>query len=460
MLNKFIGDKKFYRNVFAIAVPMMIQTGITNFVQMLDNIMVGRVGTEEMSGVAIANQLFFVLTLCLFGGVSGAGIFTAQFYGSGNHKGVRDTFRYKVLICIVIALVGIGVFSLFGEELISLYLHEGSAEGDLEMTLKHGLDYLNIMLIGLIPFSLVQAYYGTLRETGETVLPMTAGVVAVTVNLFFNYVFIFGHFGCPAMGAKGAAVATVISRFIELGIAAGATHIKHGKYRFIEGAYKSLKVPKELVTLMIKKGLPILVNEALWSLGVAITAQCYSQRGLAVVAATNIASAIINVCNVGYLSLGSAVGIIVGNLLGAGKKEEAVDADNKLIAFSVIISAFIGVVMFLAAAPFFPMIYNTGEEVRTLAEQFIKISACVTPFFAFTHASYFTLRAGGKTFVTVVFDSGFMYAVVVPVLFCLANFTALPILPLYAVGQGIEIIKSVIGFFLVKKGTWINKIVD
>ena len=167
----------------AIAVPIMIQNGISNFVSMLDNIMVGRVGTEQMTGVAIVNQLIFVFNLMIFGAVSGAGIFGAQFYGNDDHKGVRDTFRFKLISCALLTVLGAVVFLFFGDELIRLYLQGEGTPEQIEASFGYAKQYLYIMLVGLVPFFVSQCYASTLRETGETVLPMVSGIVAVLVNL-------------------------------------------------------------------------------------------------------------------------------------------------------------------------------------------------------------------------------------------------------------------------------------
>lgn len=191
-LHKFIGDKAFYKMVLAIAVPIMIQNGITNFVGLLDNIMIGRVGTEPMSGVAIVNQLIFVYNLCLFGGVSGAGIFTAQYYGQKNHEGIRQTVRFKIWIVALITLFTTVLFLLAGDNLIQLYLLGEGTVQSAAATLHYGRQYLFIMLTGLLPFMMVQVYSSTLRECGQTLLPMKAGIIAVCVNLVLNYILIYG----------------------------------------------------------------------------------------------------------------------------------------------------------------------------------------------------------------------------------------------------------------------------
>ena len=459
LLKSLIGDRNFYRHVLAVSLPIMIQNFITNFVSLLDNIMVGRVGTTAMTGVAISNQLIFVFNLCIFGCVSASGIFTAQFYGRGDQRGVADTMRFKLYSGLLLCAVGIGVFALFGEGLISLYLQGEGAVEDAQASLAAGLDYLHIMLWGLAPFVLVQCYAGTLRECGQTFVPMVAGITAVIVNLSLNYILIFGKFGAPALGASGAALATVISRYVELLIVVIWTHRHHDENPFARMTYQSAGVPRALVGKIMIKGMPLMVNELFWSLGVAALSQCYSWRGLSVVAAINISSTITNLFNVIHLALGSSVSIIVGQLLGAGDMEEAVDRDTKLIAFSTGVCLIIGAVMF-AAAPLFPAIYNTEQAVRDLATAFIRIMAVYMPFGAFLHASYFTLRSGGKTIITFLFDSVFICCVSLPSAYIMAHYTAVPIIPLYAAVQAIDIIKCVIGFILVKKRVWVQNIIE
>ena len=458
-MKKLIGTKDFYKKVLFIAIPIMIQNGITNFVSMLDNIMVGQIGTDQMSGVAIVNQLMFVFNICIFGGISGAGIFTAQFYGKGDQEGIRNTFRFKVYACMFLTAFALLIFAFGGDFLIRLYLHEGSDVGNLTLTLGYGKEYLYIMMIGLIPFAISQIYASTLRECGETILPMIAGVAAVLVNLCFNYVLIFGNFGAPRLESNGAAVATVISRFIEMGIIVIWTHVKKEKNKFIVGVYKSFRIPGELVRTILAKGAPLMANEIFWAIGMAMIAQCYAYRGLAVVAAQNITSTIVNVFNIVYIALGSSVSIIIGQLLGAGRKEEAKEKDAQLIAFAVVSCALAAALM-ACVSDVFPSVYNTEPQVKKLATTLILVSTLAMPFQAFTHASYFTLRSGGKTWITFLFDSVFVWVIVVPFAFCLSRFTSLGIVMVYLLVQATEVIKCIIGFLMVKSGIWLQNMVE
>lgn len=457
--NKFIGEKAFYQKVLFIVIPMIVQNAITNFVSLLDNIMVGKTGTDPMNGVAIVNQLFFVFYLCVFGAVSGAGIFSAQYYGKGDNEGVRDTFRGKLILVGFVFIFSTILFLLFGDSLISLFLHETDGVGNAQNTLHYGHNYLRIMLIGIFPYVLSSAYSNTLRDTGETVIPMKAGIAAVVVNLILNYILIFGHFHAPRLGVEGAAIATVVSRFVEVSIIMIWTHTHTKQAAFIVGAYKSFRIPKTLFIQILKKGAPLAANEALWSLGMTTLNQCYSIRGLSVVGAFNISSTIVNLFSVVYLALGESISIIVGQHLGANRMEQAKKEDTQLIFFSVAVSVMIGLIMSFSRHAF-PSIYNTEMEVKVIAANLILVGSIFMPAWAFLHACYFTLRTGGKTLITFAFDSVFAWLVEVPVIFCLAHFTTIPIIMLYISCQCVEMFKSLIGFILVKKGIWLNNIVQ
>ena len=456
---KFFGDRKFLKNVAVITLPIVIQNTISNFVGLLDNLMVGRCGTDSMNGVSIFSQLFFVFILCVWGSSCGAGIFTAQFFGKGDHKGVRDTFRIKLYLVGIATIAGAAVFLLFGEYFMEKFIHESDSVGDPVATMRHAKDYMMIMLIGMIPTALGMVYAGTLRDIGETSVPMKAGFVAVFVNLILNYLLIFGKFGFPELGVKGAAIATVVSRFVESGIEIVWTHTHKEKCRFIDGAFASFKVPVSLVKKIVIKGIPLAANETLWSLGLTMLNQSFSLRGLAVVAAINITNTMANLFNVFLFAIGESISILAGQLLGAGKNEEAKSTANRMIALSFVVSAVIGGVLVLFK-DLFPAFYNTENEVKNFAANFIMQTGVFLPVLAVVHGCYFTLRSGGKTFITFLFDSVFVWVFIVPAAFVLTRYTAMGIIMIYLIVKCLDLIKCAIGIVLVKKGVWVNNIVS
>lgn len=455
---RMFGDRDFYAQVVAVVVPIIIQNTVSNVVSLLDNVMVGRVGTLQMSAVAIVNQLLFVFNLCIFGGLAGAGIFATQYAGAHDDKGIRDCFRVKWLIALSMLACALVVLIAFPKWLIGMYLAQETAQADAAATLGFGMDYLTVMLWGLLPFGVSQVYASTLREVGETRLPMFASVAAILVNLVFNYFLIFGKCGFPELGVTGAAIATVLSRYVETAVIMVYTHMKSHHFGFIRGAYRSLRVPKPLMISILRRGTPLLVNEFLWSSGMAVLLQCYSVRGLDVVAACNIATTVSNLFKVVFLSMGNAVAIMVGQALGANDIERAKNCTWRLMTLSVGSNLIMATLLTLFA-PAIPNIYNTEPHVRQIATQLIYVVAVMMPAYSFSHCCYFTLRSGGKTIITFLFDSVFTWCVNVPAAWLLAYKTGLGIVPLYFGVQALEMVKVVVGFVLVKKGVWIHNIV-
>lgn len=455
---KYIGDRAFYKRYLLLAIPMIIQNAITNLVSFLDNIMVGQLGTEQMSGVAIVNQLIFVYNLAIFGAVSAASIFGAQYFGKGNHKGHMYSFRFKLYAALLVTGIAVILFITNGSNLISLYLTDTVGNGATDQALAYGKEYLAIVMVGLVPFAVNQAYATNIKETGQTFVPMMASFAAVGSNAILDFLLIFGIGPLPEMGVAGAALATVISRYIEAVIVIVWAHKNREKNRYLQGAYKGIGMPVDEFKAIIIKGLPLMLNEVLWAAGMTTVTQCYSVRGLDVIAGLNIATTITNLFNIVYIQLGACISIVVGQYLGAGDLEEAKDADNKMIVFSVFCCAFMALLM-LILGRFFPAIYNTTDEIKALATDFIAVSAVIMPFCSFSHASYFTLRSGGKTLVTFLFDSVFTWVIVVPAAFVLAKYTGLGIVAVYFLVQATELIKVVIGYCMVRSNVWLVQMV-
>lgn len=459
VLKGYIGDKAFYKSVLAITIPMIIQNTVTNLVNLLDNLMVSWVGTEQMSGVSIVNQFVFVFNLAVFGAVSAAGIFTAQFNGRGDTDGVRNTMRIKLIATLIIGILAAAIFYVFQDGLINSYIHEGSGEKelDLELVFVSAKDYIAYIIIGLIPFAMSQAYASTLRETGQTVVPMIASAVSIVTNLVFNAILIFGLLGFPALGVAGAAIATAISRFIELAILIIWTHKNTERCAFIVGLFTRFHIPVSLIKQVAVKGAPILANELLWSLSITTTNMFYSTLGPEVLPAMNISFNLQNLLSVAYFALSSSIAIIVGNLLGAGKLDEARDTDKKLLAFAV----FMGLIMMgvqLVLSPVFPRIYTDVESVIDLASYNMVCFGFTMPLAALATATYYTIRSGGRVFITMLFDSVYAWAIVIPTLAALVSFTDLSFYILLPIILVVENLKLVPGLILVHKGIWVRQL--
>jgi putative MATE family efflux protein len=455
----FIGDKKFYRAVLTLVMPLVAQNLLSNFVNLLDNVMIGHVGTMQMSGVAIANQLLFVFMLTIFGATSGAGIYGAQYCGAKDWEGLRQTLRFKLLTALAFSAAGIVVLAVWDKPLISLYLTGEGSPADAAAMLGYGRQYLRIMLFGLLPFAFTMSYSSTLRESGNTTLPMIASMSAVLVNLTFNYLLIYGKLGFPKLGVEGAAIATVLSRFVELGIVAGRAHANYQKYFFLKGVYRHFHIQRKLAGNIAFKTLPLLINELFWSLSVTALTQIFSTCGLMVVAGLNIASTITNLFSVFFISMGGAVAVMVGQALGAADIPQARRYTWKLTFFSVSICVVLGSALALSAEAI-PGIYNAGPDVRHLAAVFMRTGALYMGFNAITHCCYFAMRSGGKTIIPLLFDSVFSWVVCVPYAYLLVHYSGLAIEALYPLCYLSDAFKCIAGIIIVRTGAWANNMVS
>jgi putative MATE family efflux protein len=455
---KFIGDRAFYKMVLSLVIPVIIQNTVANLVNLLDNVMVGSLGTASLSGVAIANQLMFVFNLSIFGALSGAGIYGAQFAGAKNWKKLRETVRFRLLVVLIISGAAVLILSVWPTQLLSLYLEGEGNPADRAAMLDYGLQYLQIMLWGLLPFALAQGYASALREAGEAVLPMRATIISVVVNLFFNYVLIFGKLGFPALGVKGAALGTVFSRVAELLVVTIAAHKRLDRFPFLHGLYRSVHISRDLAKNIMVKGMPLFVNEFFWSAGMVTMMQILSTKGLTVVGALNITYTFTNLFGVFFFSFGTAVAIVAGQSLGAGNVELARAQVWKLLALSVALASILGLLLMMSAG-WITQIYNTEEEVRHMAASFMRAAACFMPFQAIANCSYFAIRSGGRTILTMIFDSVYNWVVCVPYTYALVAFTSLRIEYLYPLSQLIHPLKAVFGLLVVSTGLWARKLV-
>lgn len=423
--------------------------------------MVGQLSTAQISGVTIVNNnLMFIFNICLFGAAAGAGIFTTQFRGSKDNEGIRYTVRFKLILCAFLAFAGGFAFYYLADPLIGLYL---TGDGDPQLateTLTAGREYMHMMIWGMLPFAITNSYASTLREYGKPTVPMTAGIIATFVNLVFNYILIFGHFGAPAMGVKGAALATVLSRYVEVAIVVIWTHTHTKTCPYAKGLYRSAYIPGKLLGSIITKGTPLLLNEFMWTIGMAFVNQCYSTCGLDVVPAMSISSTIYNLAAVVFRSLGNTVGIFMGQMLGARRSnEEIMDTNRKMTALATFSGAVFGVLV-ISLSGVFPTLFNTTDQVRQLATKTILVSAILMPLQAYSFPVYFTLRAGGKTVMTTLFDCGSIWVLYLPTSFLLSRFTGMPFLAIYTICCSTDLIKCIVGTILIRSGSWIQYLTE
>lgn len=450
MFKQFIGDKAFYKTLIAVALPIVLQQLITTSVQLVDNVMVGKLGEQAIGSVSAVNQLYFVVILITFGALGGAGIFTAQYFGSKNYEKLKQTFRFKLLTGLFLATLSLIIFSFFGIELIGLFSKN-------EVTVNGGLKYLEIIKWSAFPWILSVAISNTFREIGITKPLLKISIVAIVTNAVLNYIFIFGHLGLPAMGIVGAAYATLIARFLEF-ILTFILLIVRGEV-FQTKFFDLLKIDRKLLIAIILMALPLTLNEALWSSGQTVFVHAYSRRGDNALAAVTITGTISQLVFVTFGGIATAVAVMVGNTLGKNELEKAKDNAKKLIAFSVVFAMFTGVLLFILSF-FIVDIYDVTNITKDIATFNIRINALFIPVYSFNVAIYFTLRAGGDTKSTFMMDAMYMWIIPVPVALMLSYLTKLPVTTMFLIVQTLDIPKMLFGLSRYKKERWVKNLAN
>lgn len=447
-LKQFIGDKKFYKHLFTVALPIVAQQLITASVQLVDNVMVGSLEESAIVSVSTVNQLYFVMMLITFGAMGGAGIFSAQYYGSKDYDKLKQTFRFKLSTGLVVFVLSLLVFTLFGRPLIGLFT-------DVPNTIENAMDYLSIIRFGILPWVLTIAISNTFRDMGITKPLMFISIVAILTNTILNALLIFGLFGFPELGIAGAAYATVIARVVEFGLS--YLFLKKQGMDFNTKIKDLFKIDKKVLMGIFAMALPLMLNEALWSTGQTMFMQAYSTRGENAFAAQNITSAISQIVFVTFGGVATGISVLVGNTLGRNELEKAKDNAKKLIAFAVVFAACMGLLLFFLS--FFILdIYKISEETKAIAMFNIRVNALFIPLYSFNVSLYFTLRSGGDTKSTLVMDSIYMWVFAVPIAFLVSRLTTWSVTIMFLIVQLTDIPKAAIGVWRYRKGYWVKNL--
>ncbi|HQN74987.1 MAG TPA: MATE family efflux transporter [Bacillota bacterium] len=447
-MRSFIGDRHFYKRLLAISLPIVLQQLLTSSLQLIDNLMIGDLGELAIGSVSVVNQLYFVIILITFGALGGAGIFTAQYFGSKEEEKLKQTFRFKLITALLLVILSIVVFSVLGEYLIGFFT-------DNQVTITGGIAYLNIVKWSMLPWAFSVAISTTFREIGTTKPLLWITLGAIITNTVLNYLLIFGNFGFPNLGIEGAAYATLASRVVEF-LLMFVLLIRKGKI-FNTKIKDVFKIDVWILKAIFFMALPLLLNEFFWSMGQTMFLQSYSIRGDNALAAMNITNAISQLVFVTFGGIGTGIAVMVGNTLGMNQLEAAKDNAKKVIAFAVAFAFVTGTMLFVLS--FFILdLYDITETTKQIAQYNIRINAIFIPVFSFNVSMYFTLRAGGDTRSTMLMDSGYMWVVQVPLIFLLARVTNLSVIILFLIVQLLELPKSFFALSRYRKENWVRNL--
>lgn len=448
MFKLFVGDRLFYKTLLTLTVPLVLQQLITTSVQLIDNIMVGRLGESAISSVAVINQLQFVIILVFFGLMAGSGIFTSQYFGAKDFDKLAQTFRFKIIAGVLVAGVAVLILTVFGRSLVLAFT-------DTEETIGSALEYLAIVKWGIFPLVLSIAISSTFRETGITRPLLYISTIAVLINTALNYALIFGHFGAPQLGIAGAAIATLVARVVEF-LLMFVYMIYKGQY-FTSNLKRLFVIERTVLYGIIAMAIPLTLNEFMWSLGQTVFLQAYSTRGDSALAAMNMTNAISQLVFVTFGGIGTGVAVLVGNTLGKNELDLARQNAYKLVAFSVVVAVVAGV--FLFGLSFFILdLYAVSASTKAIAAFNIRVNAFCIPVFSLNVSLFFILRSGGDTRSTLLMDSVFMWVFVVPMALILAYATTLPVTLMFLAVQTSDVPKAFIAISRFKKGHWIKNL--
>ena len=420
-LSSYKKDKDFYRRLFIIALPIVIQNLITSSLNMLDTMMIGKVGELELASVGIANQYYFLYSLLANSIPIGSGVLIAQLWGKKDTLNIKRTLSrslfYNIILTLGFMILGL---SLPGK-IMSIFSNDPAV-------INIGIDYLKIVVISYLFTSITFTFASGLRSIGNTKLPMWGSFIGLIVNGVLNAILIFGLFGAPKMGIKGAALATLIARIVEFIIVVGAVYLKVDVLKL---SFKDmLELSKSLSETLNKVTLPIFLNESCWAFGNITYTAIYASIGTSAAASIQICSTIMNLFMIVAFGLANAGVVIIGNEIGANREDEAISASKKISSLSVKISIVLAIVLALLAKPIVSF-FNVSAEVKMAAQYILYIYALVMVFKVYNAVMIVgILRGGGDTTYGSILQGLTLWLIGIP----LAAFAAFIIkLPIYFV---------------------------
>jgi putative MATE family efflux protein len=447
-LSSFIGDKAFYRHLIAVSLPLILQQLVTASVQIVDNVMVGRLGETAIGAVSVVNQLFFVVIITTFGVISGSTIYMAQYYGAKNQNKLNQTYRITLYASLLIALIAFVIFSLADTQLIRIFTSNPVTIGLAE-------DYISIIRWGLFGFAISIAISSSLRVVGITKPLLWISVFTIVLNTVLNALLIFGLFGFPELGVIGAAIATAIARFAEAGLS--LWYMWRRQNVFTWDWTRVFAIEFTLIKAIVIIGFPLLLNEIFWSVGQTTFLYAYSTRGDGALAAMNITNSISQITFVLFQALGTASAVFVGNKLGENELEEAQANAKRLVFTAGLVAAAVGLVQFMLSGVFTDF-YVIDELTKSWAIFNIRVNALFVPLYTMNVTLFFIIRSGGDTKSTLLMDSGFMWLIAVPVALTLAFYTAYPITWMFLIVQGTEFLKVLFSVYRYNKKRWVKNL--
>jgi len=450
---RLFGPASFYKSALAIGLPIMAQSLIQNMVSLIDNFMVSGLGDVKMSGVNIAGQILFVFMVLTNAICAAGGIFLTQYFGAKEKHGMQQALCFKVIVTGAAFIIYIIVSMVIPRAVLSLMVI-GNTQADL--ILDQGEQYMFLMGFVGLPMVISSIMASSLREIGRVKAPLLISVAATLINTFFNWVFIYGNLGAPRLEVRGAAVATIIARVIEMLIY--LIYVAKTKPPFLITFKTFGSIDWKLFRDILKKGGMIIFSELIWVVSETVTTALYNGRGGAdVVSGMSSSFAIANLYFVAFGGVYTATGVIIGKLLGEGRLDEARKQKTWLFSGSVIFG--IGVCFFgLATTLLIPVVFGSlSAASQAICRDMVSFMALFMPLWVFNNTEFAVSRAGGDTEMGMWID-GIGTLIIIPSTFLMALFTPIGPVAMYIFVKSVDILKVIAAYIWLKKERWVKNL--
>ena len=391
-----------------VMIPVIIQQLINTLFNMVDNVMVGSLNGISMSAVTVANKPYLIYSGVFFGVTGAGGLMISQFYGAKRYDQCQRLFSLEFLICFTASVICCLALYCFPETIMRLFVQDAQ-------TIALGVEYLQVICFSYVPVAVSNTCMFSMRSLGRNKMPMVASMLTMALNALFNYGFIFGNFGLPAMGVRGAALGTLLARLCEMFFYLFV--LLRCKAFFSMDFLAALRLPRNTLKSFVKRALPLTGNELLWTLGLNIFFWCYARLDEPALPAITISEQVMNIGMVLSVGMASAISVMVGTALGANELQKAKQHAKYLFSMVCVIALTCAGIT-LIAAQFLPRVFNVSAELRGLST----LLTCIYALFFLPNciysACFFCLRAGGDTKHAMLLDSIYMWLIPIP--FCLA----------------------------------------
>lgn len=446
---KITKERQFYKAMLAIALPIGIQNLITFAVSMADTMMLGSLGEVQLSASAIGNNLFFILMVLMFGLGGGASVMTSQYYGKKDMEPIHKIMSIMYRVCIVITLTFVGIAVFIPRQFISIFTTD-------QAVIEVGIKYLRIVSIGYVFYALTNCTITVLRSVKTVKISMVVYSISLVVNVFFNWVFIFGKLGASPLGVQGAAIGTVIARITEFTIVIIFMLFYerkiHLKLKHI------ISIDKLMVRDFMRNCTPVLFNELFWGLGASMTSVVVGRMGTEVVAANSINSVANQFVTVFIFGIGSAAAVIIGNTIGEGNYEKAKEYASTITVFSLVMGVISAAIIYVMR-PYIVELYNVSQETKLIAIDIMSATSLIVIFQSMAvNTMMGVLRGGGDNKFVLINDVIYMWLIAIPFGFIGAFVWKLPIAVVFLIIKSDEILKTIASIIRIGSGKWINDI--